>query len=264
MAKMLGKETDQRYQSIPEVLKDLKGLVEDTGWRGRPLAQKIRSRWPYLTISGGAVVILAAAYWTYQVTWPPTVVAPVQRTLTQFTFDEGLQMEPSWSPDGSLLAYASNRNGNFDIWVQSEEGDPIQITKNPNHDWQPDWSPNGKHLVFRSERDGGGLFVIPATGGEWIPITDGKYWADKAVWAPDGTIIYYVSNRGGFFNVWGRRFDPAEGRALGTPFQVTELDSPSLRIDPHMTRMEIGVSADRLALQLMEVSGNIWVLEKTR
>jgi serine/threonine protein kinase len=158
VSKMLEKALDQRYQSIHEVLTDLGRLVEDTGWRGRPLAQKIRSRWAYLTISGGAVVILAAAYWTYQLTWPPPVEVPIQRTLTQFTFDEGLQMEPSWSPDGSLLAYASNRNGNFDIWVQSEEGDPIQITKNPNHDWQPDWSPNGKHVVFRSERDGGGLF----------------------------------------------------------------------------------------------------------
>jgi hypothetical protein len=60
-------------------------------------------------------------------------------------------------------------------------------------------------------------------------------------------------------SVWGNRFDPVEGKALGEPFQVTYLDSPSRRIDPDMTRMEIGVSEDQLVLQLMEVTGNICV-----
>jgi Tol biopolymer transport system component len=143
------------------------------------------------------------------------------------------------------------------------------IALHPDYDlWQHRFSPDDSWILFNAvERRGARssrLFAIPATGGEWIPITDGKHWADKGVWAPDGTTIYYVSNRGGFLNVWGIRFDPAEGKALGEPFQVTYFNSPSLRVDPDMVRMEIGLSNNLLALQLMEVTGNIWVLEEAR
>jgi Tol biopolymer transport system component len=130
--------------------------------------------------------------------------------------------------------------------------------------WQPRFSPDDRWILFNAvERRGAQssrLFVVDAKGGDWKAITDGKYWADKAIWAPDGRIIFYTTNRGGFFNIWGIRFDPVEGRALGEPYQVTQLDSPNRQIDPDMVRTEIGVSSDQLALQTMEVTGNIWVL----
>src|SRR5262249_36455189 len=65
------------------------------------------------------------------------------RALIRLTFDAGLQSEPTWSPDGRWIAYSSDRNGNFDIWVKPVAGgDPVQVTKSPAHDWQPDWSPD--------------------------------------------------------------------------------------------------------------------------
>ena len=55
-----------------------------------------------------------------------------QRTLTRLTFDDGLQIGATWSPDGRFIAYSSNRGGKSDIWVQQVSGgDPIQITKSP-------------------------------------------------------------------------------------------------------------------------------------
>ena len=92
--------------------------------------------------------------------------APPQRTLTRITFDEGLQNEPAWSPDGRYIAYSSDRGGKFDIWVQQvSEGDPIQITTRPGHHWQPDWSPDGKYIASRSEEGDGGIYIVPALGG---------------------------------------------------------------------------------------------------
>ena len=59
--------------------------------------------------------------------------------ISQVTFDPVLAGEPSWSPDGRFLAYSSDRNGNFDIWVKPlGEGEPVQVTKSGAHDWQPD------------------------------------------------------------------------------------------------------------------------------
>ena len=53
---------------------------------------------------------------------PTAPSASVQRNLTRLTFDPGLQMDVTWSPDGTRIAYASDRSGNFDIWTQPVGG----------------------------------------------------------------------------------------------------------------------------------------------
>lgn len=111
--------------------------------------------------------------------------------LWQLTFDSGLESEPTWSPDGRLIAYSSDRGGNFDIWVQPVgEGNPVRVTSSPAHDWQPDWAPEGNRLVFRSERDGGGLFVMPVLGGIERKVSNFGY---RPHWSPDGTQILFSS-----------------------------------------------------------------------
>lgn len=116
---------------------------------------------------------------------------PPSRKLRQLTFHPGLESEPTWSPDGNLLAYSSDRGGNFDLWVQPVgEGDPIRVTKSPAHDWQPDWSPQGNRLVYRSERDEGGLYVVPVLGGNERKIAGFGY---RPHWSPDGTQVLFYS-----------------------------------------------------------------------
>jgi Tol biopolymer transport system component len=114
------------------------------------------------------------------------------RKLWQLTFNPGLESEPSWSPDGRMIAYSSDRGGNLDIWVRPvSEGDPIRVTTSEAHDWQPDWAPEGNLLVFRSERDGGGLFVTPVFGGKERKVSSfGSY----PHWSPDGGQILFYSS----------------------------------------------------------------------
>src|ERR1700732_3788525 len=67
-----------------------------------------------------------------------------QQALTRLTFDDGLQIGPTWSPDSRFIAYSSDRGGKFDIWVQQVSGgDPVQISRGPGRNWQPDGSREG-------------------------------------------------------------------------------------------------------------------------
>jgi Tol biopolymer transport system component/DNA-binding winged helix-turn-helix (wHTH) protein len=114
------------------------------------------------------------------------------RGLTRITFDSGLTTDLAVSPDGKLVAYASDRDGSgrLHIWVQQlmPGGQAIQLTRGDDEEHQPDFSPDGSKLVFRSERDGGGIYVIPAIGGNASLIA--KEGRDPR-FSPDGQWIAY-------------------------------------------------------------------------
>jgi Tol biopolymer transport system component len=105
------------------------------------------------------------------------------------------------------------------------------------------------------------MFVIPSAGADrrhWMALTSLNGWADKPRWSRDGKLIYFV-RADSFLNVWAVRFDGGPGTAVGEPFQVTRYDSPRHKLSPRF-EAEIGVSAHRLILTIMEQTGNIWTL----
>ena len=174
--KALEKDRDLRYQSARDLRADLARLRRDssaaTSRASGPVPDTARPhsrRRPLLVMTTAlAVVALAAAgYFAYiarRAVPPPQSGSP--RALSRVTFDDGLQSQPTWSPDGRYIAYTSDKSGNFDIWVQAVAGGrAVQVTNNPATDWQPSWSADGNTLAFRSERDGGGIYAVPALGG---------------------------------------------------------------------------------------------------
>jgi Tol biopolymer transport system component/DNA-binding winged helix-turn-helix (wHTH) protein len=149
-----------------------------------------RGRVLRLSILFVACVFLAGAGLFIYKRWiiPPSFV---QRALTRITFDEGLQIGATWSPDGRYIAYSSDRGGKFDIWVQQVSGgDPVQITKGPGQNWQPDWSPDGKYIAYRSEEGNGGLYIVPALGGAGLQrkIASFGYYPR---WSPDSSQLLF-------------------------------------------------------------------------
>lgn len=201
VTKALRKDRDKRYQTVKDLFLDLQALAEELDTCARsPSGQQPaigeatgtlvrRGKRPVAAALAALLAIAALAGWWVARTGRVAPAPLTPRGLTRLTVDPGLQSEITWSPDGRFIAYASDRAGNFDIWVQPVDGGgAVQLTGSPAHDRQPSWSPDGHTIVF--ERAGGGLFVIPARGGAERQVTD---FGAEPKWAPDGSSILFVS-----------------------------------------------------------------------
>ena len=74
---------------------------------------------------------------------------------TRLTSAAAADVSPSWGPDGKTIAFASNRDGNFEIYMMNADGSgQTRLTRNLDIDVDPAWSPNGSLIAFTSNRDG--------------------------------------------------------------------------------------------------------------
>jgi eukaryotic-like serine/threonine-protein kinase len=228
----LRKDPARRFQTMADLKVDLLEIKEtsDAGFGLRsPSAQTLASPKRFWTTAGIVMALVAAlsgiAGWMLRGSmWQraPTPQRLVPRTLTRLTVDTGIQTDVTWSPDGRSIAYASDKAGNFDIWVQRiDGGDAVQITKSAAQDREPTWSPDGNTIVFRSDRDGGGLFVVAAAGGAERRLTPFGF---RPKWAPDGSQILFASTDSGTASLY------TVGLNGGPPHQVLQAFLRGLKV----------------------------------
>jgi Tol biopolymer transport system component/DNA-binding winged helix-turn-helix (wHTH) protein len=221
-------------------LNDSIPAVGDPKPAGATLAKNPFPTQAYLTIAL-AVLAIVAAYLLYRRSQRKGPIE--ERTLTRITFEKGLQLGATWSPDGRFIAYASNRAGKFDVWVQQLSGEsPIQVTHQPGDNWQPDWSPDGRFLVYRSEESGGGLFVVPAMGGEGQERKISSF-GSYPQWSPDGSRILFQATHFASINsfyVVGLNGE-APQPVLSDFFATHKLDAVSAAWHPDGTRISVSI-----------------------
>lgn len=120
--------------------------------------------------------------------------------LTRITNGDWNDIAPSLSPDRSQLAFASDRNGYWDLYILTlQNGDVIQITNTPEYDSAPSWSPDGQWLVFETYiNDNLEISVVSVHDRTQpiIPVTQHIASDHSPVWAPDGRHVAFISSRG--------------------------------------------------------------------
>jgi eukaryotic-like serine/threonine-protein kinase len=192
IARCLRKDAARRYQVIDDAKLALEEVEEEPDQASdlpQPASPRLRS-WAAAALGVMIGILLSLAGGFFLKNRPVPTTGPI---LTRLTSDSGLTTDPALSPDGKLLAYASDRlgNGGLDLWVrQISGGAPVQITHDNLNNREPSFSPDGSMIVFSSERAKGGIFVVPVLGGEPRQIAgQGR----RPRFSPDGEQVVYWS-----------------------------------------------------------------------
>lgn len=114
----------------------------------------------------------------------------------RITVDEGIEGEPCFSPDGKLIAFSAQYDGNTDVFVVPVEGGlPVRLTWHPGSDAARGFTPDGKKVLFISQRNTftgryAQLYTVDIEGGypEKLEIPNAYY----ASWSPDGKRMAYT------------------------------------------------------------------------
>ncbi len=115
----------------------------------------------------------------------------------RLTVGTGTETDPAFSPDGNLIAFTGEYDGNQDVYVVPAAGGvPKRLTYHPGADHVVGWTPDGKQVVFRSRRNNyswgfNRLFTIPLDGG--FPTELPLPMAEEGSYSPDATRMAYVS-----------------------------------------------------------------------
>ena len=139
-------------------------------------------------------------------------------------------ISPSWSPDGTRLAYVSFEGRKPSVYVQNvSTGQRALLTRASGNQSAPAWSPNGDQIVFASSQAGGTqLFVAGADGSNARRLTNSGAIDTTPNWAPDGR-IYFMSDRGGSPQIY--RISGEGGNAERVTFEGSDNANPRVAAD---------------------------------
>lgn len=140
-------------------------------------------------------------------------------------------ISPSWSPDGTRLAYVSFEKKKPTIYVQSlTTGQRIVLANYKGNNSAPSWSPDGKRLaIVLTQGANSQVHVINADGTGLQQLSHSRAIDTEPQWSPDGKWIYFTSDRGGSPQIY--RMSSLGGEPQRVTFDGSYNVSPRLSPD---------------------------------
>ena len=139
---------------------------------------------------------------------------PLSLPLTRLTDGAWEDITPSLSPNHKQLAFASNRDGQWDIYLLDlENGETIRLTESPEFDAYPTWSPDGQFIAYQTYSGDNFEIVISSIDGSQssINLSDHPAADFEPSWSPRGRQIAFVSTRTGEPEIWLADLDKVGG-----------------------------------------------------
>jgi Tol biopolymer transport system component len=215
LAKALEKDPEDRYQSIQDMVVDLRRSKKDSSRVGRlsttnqqvshqdivPKKEEVhhvnKNIWP--AAGGLAVFIIAGALYYFNFDKYTIQSLPPMKTVA-FASYPGYAGAPAFSPEGNSIAFVWNgdHEDNYDIYEKLiDAGSPFRLTNDPAPEGDPVWSPDGRYIAFsRSVHGVISFYIIPSLGGNERKIADAasskiilKSIGSSIDWSPDGKTL---------------------------------------------------------------------------
>lgn len=184
-----------------------------------------------------------------------------RKVINKLKFDlNGLQ-SPTWSPDGTQIAFSGNDGGFSDLFIAGLDGSLRRLTNDKEADLLPSWSPDGRMIAITTDRGPDmsletlsygnfriGLFDLETGRIELLPHQDaGKNV--NAVWSPDASKLIWVNDRTGVNNLY--LYD----RATTELSQITDLISGAIAVGPLSPVLSWASQSGRLLFGHFENAG---------
>ncbi len=191
------------------------------------------------------------------------------KVVREYRFPQlGEIFNPTWSPDGSAIAFSALVHGMTDLFIFNLKTDSLRrVTRDFYSDLHPAWSPDGSRIVFASDRfstDLGTLKIGPyrlvqyeVASGRLSPLpgfAQGKHLNPQ--WSADGQNLYFLSDRSGITNLYRLEL------ATGEFYQITDLYTGISGITATSPALSVAAQTNRVAFSAYENGAyNIYTID---
>jgi Tol biopolymer transport system component len=203
ISRCLRKDPARRLQTMADLKVAIEELKEesDSGKLQPPVPLPRHGRsWRLPAFLGVVMAVVAAVLWfgIFSRSSPRPIPAAVP--LTSFP---GLEAFPTFSPDGTQIAYTWNgeQQNNNDVYIQViGSGTPLRRTNDASSEFSPAWSPDARYLAFlRGKKDGASVVLAPPISGAERTVLElnspvavaANAWGSLLAWSPDGRWLAY-------------------------------------------------------------------------